>query len=217
MYCEKCGKQIPDDARLCSYCGVNIGEPVITAPVPAKKKKGCLMGCLGFFIIVILFGVVSNLLGLNHGANTDGAQTVTQKQVEKRAFKIGETFKSNAFELTITGKDITKRVNDKSGYLYSDANGVFVVVHVHYKNIANSAKSLDSSAFQLVVDGKQYSPTILTIRLNENIFHNQINPGIEKDGDVYFDVPENVANSNLALKLSSSFMSDNFNGEVQLY
>ena len=69
----------------------------------------------------------------------------------------------------------------------------------------------------MVANGKTYTPTILTIRLQDNIFHNQINPGIEKDGDVYFDIPEDVANSNLVLKLSSTFVSDNFNGEVELY
>jgi predicted nucleic acid-binding Zn ribbon protein len=212
MYCKKCGKQIPDDSNVCSYCGIPIK---MRGPDPAKKRHGCLYLIIGFFALVMVFGVVANITGHNKGASTNGESSSVQQ--EKRAYKIGETFKSNAFEITITGKDATKRVNDKSGYLHSDADGIFVVVHVHYKNVAKSAKSLDSSAFKLKADGKEYSPSILAVRMNENVFHSTINPEIEKDGEIYFDVPENVAKSNLTLSMSSSFISDNFNGEVELF
>lgn len=212
MYCKECGKQVPEDAKLCPYCGVDSNPTTTTTKAPKSKKKGCLTGCLGIIVLLVVLGIIGAIFGGNSTTSTTG-----QKKIEKHALKIGEAFKSDAFEMTITGKDVTKRVTDKSGYLYSDANGVFVVVHVHYKNIADNAKRLDNSAFKLVADGKTYSPVTLTIRLQDNIFLDQINPGIEKDGDVYFDVPEAVAKSNLTLKLSSSFLSDNFNGEVQLY
>ena len=201
--CKACGKEIGKGVKKCIHCGAD-----------QRSFFGKHKIITGILVIAILGGIGSIFGEDNLQSSKPSA---TQQKIEKRAFKIGETFKSNAFEVTITGKDTAKRVNDKSGYLYSDADGVFVVVHVHYKNIADSAKSLDSSAFKLVADGKQYSPTILTIRLDENIFHSQINPGIEKDGDVYFDVPESTANSNLTLKMSSNFFSDNFNGEIQLY
>ncbi|HWR40838.1 MAG TPA: DUF4352 domain-containing protein, partial [Patescibacteria group bacterium] len=184
--CKGCGKEIGKGVKKCIHCGAD-----------QRSFFGKHKIITGILVIAILGGIGS-IFGEN---NPQSSKTsATQQKIEKRAFKIGETFKSNAFEVTITGKDTTKRVNDKSGYLYSDADGVFVGVHVHYKNIADSAKSLDSGAFKLVADGKQYSPTIMTIRLDENIFHSQINPGIEKDGDIYFDVPESVANSNLTLK-----------------
>lgn len=212
MYCKKCGKQIPDDAKMCPYCGVSAqNEPVV---VKEKKKHGCLFWIAGFFAVIIAFGVIVNITGHNKGGSNTGNEATTQ---ERRAYKVGETFKSDAFEVTVTGKDAVKRVNDKSGYLHSDANGIFVVVHVHYKNIADSARSMDSSAFKLTADGKEYSPTILTVRLKENIFHSTINPGIEKDGEIYFDVPEDVAGSNLTLNLSSTFTSDTFNGKVELF
>lgn len=218
MFCKKCGKEIPDDSNLCSYCGEKIAEDLKDEKKQKMipKKKGCMFGCLGVIVIFILLAVIGAISGNNHSVNGDKPAVSSQKN-EKHAFKIGETFKSNAFEITIMGKDTAKRIHDNSGYWHSDANGIFLIVHVHYKNIADSAKSLDSSAFQLVANGKTYNPTILTIRLQDNIFHNQINPGIEKDGDVYFDIPEDVANSNLVLKLSSTFVSDNFNGEVELY
>lgn len=215
---------MPDDGILCPYCGVKVDEsPVILESGDTNikqsqsisKKKGCAIGCLGFFLLVILFGIIGNLLKEDN--NGSEQQVISQEKVEKHALKIGDTFKSKAFELTITGKDNVKKVSDRSGYLYSEADGIFVVVHVHYKNISDSAKRLDNGAFQLVSDGKTYSPVTLTVRLESNIFMDTINPGIEKDGEVYFDVPESVAKSNLKLQLSSTFISDNFNGEVELY
>lgn len=214
MYCKKCGKKIPDDANICAYCGISVHDMPKTVLQKTKKKRGCLFWFAIFFAVVIGFGVIANITGHNKGDSANNNPPVPQEQ---RAYKIGETFKSDAFEITITGKDSVKRVNDEGGYLYSDANGIFVIVHLQYKNIADSAKSLDSSAFKLISNGKEYSPTILMIRMNDNIFHSTINPGIVKNGEIYFDVPEEIAKSNLTLKMSSSFVSDNFSGEVNLF
>ena len=215
MYCTKCGKQIPDDANVCQYCGVSTKVETISTQKP-KKKHGCLFWIICCFVAILVIGGCTAIVGHNHkdSASSGSSSSVQQKQ---RAYKMGETFKSDAFEVTITGKDTKKKITDQSGYISSTANGVFLVVHVHYKNIAKSAKSLDRNAFTLAADGNQYSPTVLTVRMNENIFYSTINPGIEKDGEVYFDIPEEVAKSNLTLKMSSSFMSDNFSGEVDLF
>jgi uncharacterized membrane protein YvbJ len=35
MYCTSCGKQIPDDAQLCAYCGKSLGGA--TAPLATKR------------------------------------------------------------------------------------------------------------------------------------------------------------------------------------
>lgn len=51
----------------------------------------------------------------------------------------------------------------------------------------------------------------------DNIFLDTINPGIEKTGKLYFDVPKDIANSNdFVLKLSGNLISDNSSGEIML-
>ena len=215
MNCKNCNREIPDDANLCSYCGISTNGQILANQ--KKKKSGCLfifLGIIGFFVVLAIIG---SQLGENTPSNKTSKDQQNTEEAEKSPIKMGEAFKSKAFEITITGKEAVKKVNDKSGFIYSEADGIFVAVHVHYKNIADSAKRLDSSAFKLTADGKEYTPTILAVNYNENIFHDQVNPGIEKDGIIYFDVPESVVESNLTLKLSSSFLSDNFNGEVELY
>ena len=78
MYCQKCGKEIPNDSNLCPYCGVSLKNQ--TENKPPKKKKGCLFGCLGFIIIIILFGVIascSNNSSNNTSNNTTSSTNTT--------------------------------------------------------------------------------------------------------------------------------------------
>lgn len=209
MHCTKCGKEIPEGSLFCPGCGSALG----------KKKMGKLkIGCLGIIGFFVFCGVVGAIFGGNSSdSNSTSSSTQSQQaKPEKKPLGIGETFKSDAFEITVTGKDVAKRLNDDSGYLYYTADGTFVVVKVHYKNISDVSKTIDHGAFQLKAGGNTYSPTNIAGRLRHSVFLQTINPGIEKDGEIYFDVPADVANGNLVLTVSSTFWSDTFNGEINL-
>lgn len=49
MFCNYCGKVIPDDASLCAYCGVRVGGVIarkrLVRPRAGRKIAGV---CLGF-------------------------------------------------------------------------------------------------------------------------------------------------------------------------
>jgi phage shock protein C len=48
MYCNTCGKTIPDDARLCSYCGSPlIGARTRTGLVRPRQGRRIAAVCLG--------------------------------------------------------------------------------------------------------------------------------------------------------------------------
>lgn len=114
-------------------------------------------------------------------------------------------------------KDVSDTVTDKSGYFQSTANGTFIILTVQYKNTANRAMRLDNSAFKLKLEDKTYSPVTIIMTSKDNIFLDTINPGIEKTGKLYFDVPKDIANSNdFVLKLSGNLISDNSSGEIML-
>ncbi len=69
MFCQKCGKNLPDDATFCPSCGQKIsnGQPVVNEqPVyqvqPKPEKKGCLHSfatvakvLVGLFVLLFLF------------------------------------------------------------------------------------------------------------------------------------------------------------------
>lgn len=187
--------------------------PSKTAPFFKSKRRIKI-----FAVTLLSFIVLGALLPKSENANnTQSSPTGMNTQKEKHLSKIGDTIHSKNFDITILNKDISDTVTDKSGYFQSTANGTFIILTVQYKNTANSAMRLDNSAFKLKLGDKTYSPVTVIITAKDNIFLDTINPGIEKTGKLYFDVPKDVADSNnLILKLSGSFISDNSSGEIML-
>lgn len=163
-----------------------------------------------FFIAMMAIGGIGSIV--------DPSPSSTKaEQKQEKVYKIGDTLDAKNFEITVLNKDVAKQVTDSSGYWHTDANGKFVILTVKYKNISNAARRLDNSAFQLKLDNNTYSPSTLVSSSNDNIFLENINPGIEKTGKLYFDVPDDVANSDdFILQLSSSFVSDNSSGKIVL-
>ena len=81
MFCVQCGKQIPDDSKICCYCGVaatrtvaapveQTPEPVVPQPNPApvveqkpapaapKKKLWLMLGGIAAALILVILAVV---------------------------------------------------------------------------------------------------------------------------------------------------------------
>lgn len=165
-------------------------------------KKGKI-GCLGIIAVIMVILAISLI----------GAEKTHE---DKKPLKMGDTFKSDKFAITVLSKKITSSVSDSVGIGAYHPSGTFVVVRIKYKNIGDKAYTMDKSSFTLTANGKTYSPVTLPLQ-NSDIFLQTINPGIEKTGDLYFDVPKDVAKDKFILKLSDTFVSDTFNGQVELY
>lgn len=59
MYCWKCGKEIPDGSKFCSYCGVDTKAAPASAPLKAageKKEFGPYIA-IGAIVLLILIAV----------------------------------------------------------------------------------------------------------------------------------------------------------------
>lgn len=55
MYCNYCGKVIPDDANLCAYCGIRVAGVVarkrLVRPRNGRKVAGVCLGFAEYFDI----------------------------------------------------------------------------------------------------------------------------------------------------------------------
>ena len=71
MYCNACGKNIPDDANLCAYCGRSVGynsvQKRLMRPRAGRKVAGVCAGFANYFdidvtlvrlvwLVVVIFG-----------------------------------------------------------------------------------------------------------------------------------------------------------------
>ena len=171
------------------------------------RKKALLL----FLAVSVVCGLLG---GKPAGKNPQGGTGTKQEKV----YKIGDTMKDKNFEITVLDKQTAKDVNDDSGYLKTTANGKYIVLHVRFKNIAKEAKRLNNGAFKINQGDTTYSPVTLAVRTHKIIFHTALNPRVEKVGQLYFDVPDSVADSNdLVLTMSGfSFGSDNGDGKILL-
>ncbi len=72
MYCNYCGKGIPDDANLCSYCGKRVAGVIarerLVRPRHERKVAGVCLGFAEYFdldvTLVRIVWVVCSLFGL---------------------------------------------------------------------------------------------------------------------------------------------------------
>ncbi len=73
MFCEKCGKDIPDDAVICVGCGNTI-KPISTVPKPDRSVKpaslGLLLGALIGSGVVAFIAFI--LIAVGAGSYNDG-------------------------------------------------------------------------------------------------------------------------------------------------
>lgn len=63
MFCKNCGKQIPDGAHVCPYCGRSTGTPP-----PSTKIKGTNTLAIVGFVFSFLFalvGLICSIIGFN--------------------------------------------------------------------------------------------------------------------------------------------------------
>lgn len=64
MFCRKCGKEIPDNANFCSYCGTQIGAFTNT-PASTLAGESNVLAVAGFILafFVPIAGLICSILG----------------------------------------------------------------------------------------------------------------------------------------------------------
>lgn len=187
--------------------------------VSLKQRGGCFKWVGIGFVGILAAGIMATALEVNDGSSPESPNeevTANESIQETSVFGIGDTITTKNFEITINGKEILSEVSDSTGYLKYSADGVYLVLDVSYKNISDKMETLDNSSFQITSGDSNYSPSSLLAN-DGDIFHDRLNPGIDKTGKIFFDIPENVATSeDLTLKISSSIFSNSGSATVDL-
>lgn len=191
-------------------------EYIVTEKKPFYKKWWFIG-----FVIMVLFIIIGSVVEDEETPNVTDDIEATEKNEsstenkeivsEETHYAIGETFDNGSFEFTF---DYTVEEEISDGFAVFSPDGVFIVVNVTYKNIASEAQSLDNSSFKLIVDDKTYNTTTL---IGESLSFEQLNPGNSAEGNIHFDVPVEIAESDgITLVFNPNFTSDGEKFEVKL-
>ena len=180
----------------------------------SKNKDYIDIITLGFLkLSESAMGTVEIFEGAGDSVNLKDLTTTTTNNNNSKDVKkadITEALKTDKVEFTVVSKEVAKEAENIKPD--SESNS-FLVLTVKVKNISNSMVIFESGDFYILLDNNKYSTTSLFIK-DEMDFKN-INPGTEVTGKIFYDIPDNVANSsNLVLKNSDSVFTNI--GEIEV-
>lgn len=201
MFCPSCGKQIPDGAKICDYCGNLIptdlsgqaaSTQVVSAPVAAKKfsfvallKNKFFIGGVALAIVAALVIILINfVIPMSGGssANRNDLYTVYTEDNDTAVIYNGNVLKTRidgSINYTYANNDYsTVYLENKSGEVYklSDGNLTKVLEEVNINGISDFGDTLYYIEDDTICSYNGKTTKIADIDENNYIFSFVISP-----------------------------------------
>ena len=189
--CHVCKEEIAASAKVCPKCGAK-----------QKKKK---------WIYILAAVVLLGAIGAVFGNNDDDSSSTSSEVVQN--YKVGETFTTKKFEITVTNVSKRRSVGDTFWNETASEGAVYVAVQWKYKNITDQPiNSFSFPELKLVSPkGVEYEiDSAATIAFSSQVNQNEkvisdLNPGITvKAADVFEVASDLIAEEGWYLKISGN-------------
>lgn len=174
--------------------------------VKGKIKKPFYKKVWFWVVVVIVIGGIGSMGGEETATDTTAADTKdTTKEApakEEPTFKIGDVVTVGDMEYTVNGLEVSKSVGPS--IMPTEAKGTFLIVDLTVKNNGNEAVMVDSSFFKLKEGDKSFEADATGSmsanqgedgNITNSFFLENLNPDIEMQGKIAFDISEEQANS----------------------
>lgn len=183
--CKECGSVIIKQSKSCPKCGT------------IKNKTGCLIYIVAVAIISFVIIVISALTSTNKSAYESSASSV-------RVYEQKEPVKTEYTMYKVINTWWSNKLSDKE-YIDEQPKAIYLFIKLLVRNNADEVRTVPP--FKLVdEEGETYESSNNAYMLDKAIGPiDQLNPGIEKQGVIVFDVPRN---KNYKLKISGGYWSD---------
>lgn len=152
-------------------------------------------------------------------SNTASAKEQSSKapKQEKKEFYIGDGVNVGNFAVLVHTPEVKSSVGNQ--YLRQEANGEYWAVPVSVINNDKEARMVTMAMFKLVSkDGATYDPdstAVMYMDSQNKLLLDNINPGVQVDGYIVFDMPKGQKMSNYSMEVSDAF-SFTSNDEVKI-
>ena len=93
MFCQKCGKEIPNDSKVCPYCGVRLADSIQPQPNAKPEKKKKKTGCLIAVVLVIALIAILAVIISSGDDSSEGASTTSHVNSSEEANNKGNAYK----------------------------------------------------------------------------------------------------------------------------
>jgi hypothetical protein len=172
--------------------------------VKGKIKKPFYKKVWFWVLAVIVVAAIGGGLGGEETANDTTAADKKEETPakEEKSFAVGDVVTVGDMEYTVNGLEVSKSVGPSM--LPTEAKGTFLIVDLTVKNNGNEAVMVDSSFFKLKEGDKSFEADAAGSmsanqgedgNIKNSFFLENLNPDIEMQGKIAFDVSEEQANS----------------------
>ena len=236
--CTRCSSRNEEGTRFCGNCGaplsaVAIPNPPVGTGAPPPRSTVTARNVILPFLVLLLLGIIGAIwafivAGAGIPASTPTATTAEPAQATPNDSAAAPETPTRAF--SVTSGDVTYYgtiasdvgvavlgVRDAGPFLPGafdeliKADGRFIIVRVSVSNRQNTAITMDTGLFEILdSSGNVYSASEkgLDVATSDNLFLEQINPGLTKTGLVVFDVPQALRLDTLRLKFRGGMTGD---------
>ena len=165
------------------------------------------MGSLGVFVLLVAL-IITFVIGNLYGKGLLGCKETVAEQKGPKG-KIGQTVKFSNVAWQVT---TARQATELKAPPYPKKKGNFVIVDFLFTNNADEVTYLETGSLTLL-DGegceiKANSDDFVYIASGKDIFSENVNPGVTKDGQVIFTVDPDAKDFTLRAGDTDPFISD---------
>lgn len=134
-----------------------------------------------------------------------GEQTEVENTKESRTHSIGNEFTVGDVRYQVNGVTTRQEIGERSyGTLIGvEANGKFLLVDMTVMNEANQAVRMRESSVKLMIDEAEYGTNSEAwAYMDDSFTFEQLNPGVQVDGNLAYDVPSSASMDTMELEVS---------------
>ena len=139
-------------------------------------------------VLVGFGGCMAAIIGSSGGGGGEESPQDKYAAAKKNAAPIGETVTAGKTAWTVSSVQQSTELKTYGEH----KKGNFVIVDVVFKNNGKEAVTLDSSSLVILDDKGRENETdpdaSMYVPTNQDLFLNQVNPGVTKQGRVIFDI-----------------------------
>ena len=171
-------------------------------------------------MLVLFVGCMAVVVGGGGGGGPSGSgsEEEANKQpgaTKKNPVSIGDPVKAGKVEWTVTN---ARQVTELKSSFGGRKQGNFVIVDFDFTNGTNESVTLDTASLTLIDgQGRKFESDTDTseyVPMNKDIFLEQVNPGVTKQGETIFTVAPDA--SNFVLKAGDTDMFSDEDAYIDL-
>ena len=197
--------------------GAQSFAPTGAAPRQRSMAGRLFVGCIGLIVLAVLFVGCLALLPGGGGGEQEPADSGSGEEAKKQpgatkqnAVSIGDTVKAGPVEWTVIS---ARQETQLTSSFMGKKNGNFVIVDFNFTNGKDEAATLDSESFRLLdSEGREFevdTDTYEYVPTGKDVFLEQVNPGVSKQGQVIFTVAPDASGFTLQAGDTDMFTDEN--------